>query len=52
MDAGGEKEKTYRQSIAHAIRTEAGHLRELEEVVYQLFLCEAYSELKEAISRV
>jgi hypothetical protein len=52
VDCRGEKQRTYRQSIAHSIRNEAVHLRELEEMVYQLYESESYSELKEVISRV
>lgn len=52
MDCRGDKEKTYRQSISHSIRNEAVHLRELEEMVYQLYESESYSELKEVVSRV
>lgn len=52
VDCRGEKEKTYRQSISHSIRNEAVHLRELEEMVYQLYESESFSELKEVIGRV
>lgn len=52
MDCRGDKERTYRQSISHSIRNEAIHLRELEEMVYQLYESESYSELKEVISKV
>lgn len=52
MDFGGEKQKTYRVSIARCIRNDSLRLRGLEEAVYQLLLSESYSELKEIISRV